>query len=304
MKYFCLAWFWVVLLLALRRFRVRCWKKLLSFGLTFSLLHLYLRIGLSTLNVVRFRNCLVCSCIFHTKSGDPARTCRLAWNYLALRNTDLDWKIKLINCKAWWILRKKITRRHWNRQPTIAKEIEERQHFVVREDLRLAYERMCDINKALEDSANGVKIRHVGLVFDEIRKWSDTDKQDFIPVRILRDKPKEALSDLEKQELHKKEEDWFNKKFELELALYAKKAAQEMSKPQAVKLQKYLITPFNGDYKDWLRFWNQFVVEVDNCKVSEISKFDYLLGLVEGEPRSHILGLPHKVEGYEKRKGS
>ena len=77
-----------------------------------------------------------------------------------------------------------------------------------------------------------------------------------------------------------------------------------MSKPQAVKLQKYLITPFNEDYKDWLRFWNQFVVEFDNCKVSEISKFDYLLGLVEGEPRSHILGLPHKVEGYEKRKGS
>ena len=128
MRYFCLAWFWVVLLLALRRFRVRCWKKLLSFGLTFSLLYLYLRIGLSTLNVVRFRNCLVCSCIFHTKSSDPARTCRLAWNYLALRNTDLDWKIKLINCKAWWNLRKKITRRHWNRQPTIVKEIEERQH--------------------------------------------------------------------------------------------------------------------------------------------------------------------------------
>ena len=172
------------------------------------------------------------------------------------------------------------------------------------DDLRLAYERMCDINKALEDSANGVKIRHVGLVFDEIRKWSDTHKQDFIPVRILRDKPKEALSDLEKQELHKKEEDWFNKKFELELALDAKKAAQEISKPQAVKLQKYLITPFNGDYKDWLRFWNQFVVEVDNSKVSEISKFDYLLGLEEGEPKGHILGLPHKVEGYEERKGS
>ena len=142
-------------------------------------------------------------------------------------------------------------------------------------------------------------------IFAEIRRWSDTHKQDFISVRILRDKPKKALSDLEKQELHKKE-DWFNKKFELELALDAKKAAQEMSKPQAVKLQKYLpvITPFNGDYKDWLRFWNQFVVEVDNSKVSEISKFEYLLGLVEGEPRSHILGLPHKGEGYGKRKGS
>ena len=34
-------------------------------------------------------------------------------------------------------------------------------------------------------------------------------------MRNLRDKLKEVLSDLEKQELHKKEEDWFNKKFEL-----------------------------------------------------------------------------------------
>ena len=59
-----------------------------------------------------------------------------------------------------------------------------------------------------------------------------------------------------------------------------KKAEQEMAKPPAVKLQKYTITPFQGDCKDWLRFWNQFVVEVDSSKISEISKFNYLLELV------------------------
>ena len=32
---------------------------------------------------------------------------------------------------------------------------------------------------------------------------------------------------------------------------------------QTVKLQRYTITPFSGDYKDWLRFWNQFTVEID-----------------------------------------
>ena len=138
--------------------------------------------------------------------------------------------------------------------------------------------------------------------FDEVRQWSNTHKQDFIPVRNLRDKLKKALNTLEKQELHKKEEDWFHKTFELELALDAEKAAQETSKPQAVKLQKYSITPFKRDYKDWFRFWNQFVVEVDNSKLSEISKFNYLLELVEGEPRNHILGLPHTVEGYEEAK--
>ena len=54
-----------------------------------------------------------------------------------------------------------------------------------------------------------------------------------------------------------------------------------MIKPQAVKVQTYSITPFTGDNKDWLIFWNQFVVEDDNSKISEISKFNYLLELVE-----------------------
>ena len=59
---------------------------------------LYFRIGLSTLNVVRFRNYLLCSRIFHTESGDPART-RLTWNYLASRNTVMKWEIKPNNCE-------------------------------------------------------------------------------------------------------------------------------------------------------------------------------------------------------------
>ena len=57
------------------------------------------------------------------------------------------------------------------------------------EDLHLAYERIiCDINKALKDSANRVKaqILDADTSFDELRKWSDTHKQYFIPVRNLR----------------------------------------------------------------------------------------------------------------------
>ena len=67
---------------------------------------------------------------------------------------------------------------------------------------------------------------------------------------------------------------------------------------QSVKLQKYTITPFEGDYKDWTRFWNQFTVEVDGANISEISKLNYLLELTKGKPREDILGLPHTKEGY------
>ena len=55
------------------------------------------------------------------------------------------------------------------------------------------------------------------------------------------------------------------------------KAGKNTTAPQSVKLQKYTITLFSGDYKDWLRFWNQFTVEVDGAAISEISKFNYLL---------------------------
>ena len=69
------------------------------------------------------------------------------------------------------------------------REIEEKLNFKVTEDLRLAYKRIiCDINKALEDSANGVKdaMLDAKTSFDEVRKWSHTHKQAFIPVRHLR----------------------------------------------------------------------------------------------------------------------
>ena len=70
-------------------------------------------------------------------------------------------------------------------------------------------------------------------------------------------------------------------------------------KPQSVKLQKYTITPFKGDYKDWICFWNQFSVEVDGSAISKIDKFNYLLELVKGKPRYDILGLAHAKDGYD-----
>ena len=46
-----------------------------------------------------------------------------------------------------------------------------------------------------------------------------------------------------------------------------------LAEPPAVKLQRYTITPFEGDYEDWVRFWNQFFVEVDGSSIAEIIKF-------------------------------
>ena len=63
-----------------------------------------------------------------------------------------------------------------------------------------------------------------------------------------------------------------------------------------------MITPFTGEYKGWLRVWNQFTVEVDGSQISEISKCNYLMELVKGKPRDDILQLPHTVKGYNEAK--
>ena len=97
-----------------------------------------------------------------------------------------------------------------------------------------------------------------------------------------------------------REEEWLKRKMEMR----ADSTISHTIKPTSgqVKLQKYTITPFEGDYKDWTRFWNQFTVEVDGSTISEISNFNYLLELTKGKPRNNILGLAHTVERYNKAK--
>ncbi len=104
-----------------------------------------------------------------------------------------------------------------------------------------------------------------------------------------------------------KEQEWYMQKMEMEKQIQASHSGvtqETVARPstQSVKLQKYTITPFYGDYKDWLRFWNQFMVEVDRSGIAEISKFNYLLELVKGKPKEDILGLPHSVDGYKEAK--
>ena len=116
-------------------------------------------------------------------------------------------------------------------------------------------------------------------------------------VRMIKVKEEESML-IQCQQL---EEEWLKKTAELRQVRESISAPASV-KPQRVKLQKYTIMPFKGDYKDWIRFWNQFSVEVDRSTISEISKFNYLLGLVKGKPRDDILGLPHTEDRYDEQR--
>ena len=104
-----------------------------------------------------------------------------------------------------------------------------------------------------------------------------------------------------------REQEWYMQKMDMEKQIQANHSGIMQEKPaqlstQSVKLQKYTITPFYGEYNDWLRFWNQFIVEVGGSGIAEISKFNYLLELVKGKPKEDILGLPHSADGYKEAK--
>ena len=92
-------------------------------------------------------------------------------------------------------------------------------------------------------------------------------------------------------------EEWLQRRLEIETKSTKQVLQGDNNTPQTAKLQKYTITSFSGDYKDWVRFWNQFSVEVVRSTINEISKFNYLLELTKNKPKNNILGLPHTTDG-------
>ena len=74
-----------------------------------------------------------------------------------------------------------------------------------------------------------------------------------------------------------------------------KKSASESNK---VKLQKLVISKFEGSALGWFRFWNQFETEIDKQDISPVTKFSYLKEFFISSSRSLIDGVPFTPEGY------
>ena len=169
-------------------------------------------------------------------------------------------------------------------------------------EIETCVERISTLIKRLGNSVEKTKDTMIDgdVVLEEIIKWSNLQTERFNPYREIRSRLKQAAIDKRPSE----DEIALQQEMEKQRAINKKvKRANNISSGiteslQSVKLQKYTITAFNGDYKDWTQFWNQFSVEVDGAKISEISKFNYLLELTKGKPREDILGLPHTKDGY------
>ena len=69
-----------------------------------------------------------------------------------------------------------------------------------------------------------------------------------------------------------------------------------------VKLPTIRVSPFDGSYTDFVRFWSMFTEEVDKTSLASTSKFTYLKEMVSRKVRVHIDGLPFSTEGYTRAK--
>ena len=164
------------------------------------------------------------------------------------------------------------------------------------------------------DARHGIKKKLDEFTKDETQ--GALEKQLYVQQKVSEEQTKLKLQQQKEIEAammqqQQREEEWYLKKLGFEKQIGETQAEylvggdsgkHRTSSTQSVKLQKYIISPFSGDYKDWLRFWNQFTVEVDDSLISEISKFNYLLELVKGKPKDDILGLPHTGDGYKEAK--
>ena len=106
------------------------------------------------------------------------------------------------------------------------------------------------------------------------RKYTEVGKQLCFQQRVSEEKSKLRLQQQKEIkevtiQLQQREEEWYLRKLD-----FAKRIGEDLAENAggSVKLQRYMITPYTGENRDWLRFWNQFTVKVDVSSIWEISK--------------------------------
>ena len=84
---------------------------------------------------------------------------------------------------------------------------------------------------------------------------------------------------------------------------YQKSIEKTVRKPDqnaAIKLPKLPVTKFDGNFANWLPFWNTFQAEVDKSDLPRVTKFAYLKEWLEPKVRAEIEGFTLYDRGISK----
>ena len=63
-----------------------------------------------------------------------------------------------------------------------------------------------------------------------------------------------------------------------------------------------MILKLDGSYMNWPKFWGQYTEAIDKSSIAPITKFTYLLELLEPNTKRCIEALPFTPEGYNRAK--
>ena len=72
--------------------------------------------------------------------------------------------------------------------------------------------------------------------------------------------------------------------------------------PPNIKLPKIELPRFNGDVLKFNAFWQQFAACVDELDIPTVTKFNYLSGVLRGDAKSALEGIPITEENYQTAK--
>ena len=74
------------------------------------------------------------------------------------------------------------------------------------------------------------------------------------------------------------------------------------SSTKTAKLPKLVISRFGGSFTEWPKFWGHFTEAIDKSSIAAITKFTYLLELLEPNVKRSVESLPFTPEGYNRAK--
>ena len=112
---------------------------------------------------------------------------------------------------------------------------------------------------------------------NRIKQLRKNEKQERIKEEI-------AVEDQRRTKQREEEDKWIEKQRKFHMDLEEKKLEQLKAQQLKAKLPKLQLSKFDGTITDWVRFWEQFVEEIDkSTNYAAITKFSYLRELLTSQ---------------------
>lgn len=147
---------------------------------------------------------------------------------------------------------------------------------------------------------NKIKEAERAAVEKTERAAADIERQKQLEFERRKFELEQAAKEEEREREMKHKTELLNRQLEYQKSIETSTKKQEQA--ASIKLPKLPMTKFNGNYANWLPFWNTFEAEIDKSDVPPVTKFAFLKEWLEPKVRAEIDGLPFTTEGYQRAK--